>query len=59
MCILILFTSGFTVFTKGNWDTAKFVSSYLWVSPRTCLNPALPNIPKQKTCIRTSEPVAD
>ncbi|KAK8087206.1 hypothetical protein PG994_002180 [Apiospora phragmitis] len=29
MCILILFTSGFTVFTKGNWDAAKFVSSYL------------------------------
>ncbi|KAK8107963.1 amino acid permease/ SLC12A domain-containing protein [Apiospora kogelbergensis] len=29
MCVLILFTSGFTVFTKGNWDSAKFVSSYL------------------------------
>ncbi|KAI1381186.1 proline-specific permease [Hypoxylon crocopeplum] len=29
MCILILFTSGFRVFTKGNWDPSGFVSSYL------------------------------
>ncbi|KAH6613538.1 amino acid permease-domain-containing protein [Chaetomium sp. MPI-SDFR-AT-0129] len=29
MCILILFTGGFTVFTAGNWDPAQFVSSYL------------------------------
>ncbi|KAI5467930.1 amino acid permease [Mariannaea sp. PMI_226] len=29
MCILILFTGGFTVFTKGNWDPSSFVSSYL------------------------------
>ncbi|KAK0726373.1 amino acid permease-domain-containing protein [Apiosordaria backusii] len=29
MCIVILFTSGFSVFTKGHWDSAKFVSSYL------------------------------
>ncbi|PYH42924.1 amino acid transporter [Aspergillus saccharolyticus JOP 1030-1] len=28
-CIIILFTGGFTVFTKGNWDPASFVSSYL------------------------------
>ena len=29
MCIVILLTSGFTVFTKGNWSTSGFVSSYL------------------------------
>ncbi|KAI1097205.1 proline-specific permease [Jackrogersella minutella] len=29
MCLLILFTSGFAVFTKGNWDASGFVSSYL------------------------------
>ncbi|KAH7319632.1 amino acid permease/ SLC12A domain-containing protein [Stachybotrys elegans] len=29
MCILILFTSGFTVFTEGNWNASDFVSSYL------------------------------
>ncbi|GKT95801.1 dicarboxylic amino acid permease [Colletotrichum tofieldiae] len=29
MCILILFTSGFEVFTKGNWSASGFVSSYL------------------------------
>lgn len=28
-CIIILFTAGFTVFTKGNWDTASFITSYL------------------------------
>ncbi|CAI7588989.1 Amino acid/polyamine transporter I [Penicillium manginii] len=28
-CIVILFTGGFTVFTKGNWDPASFVSAYL------------------------------
>ena len=31
MCILILLTSGFSVFTEGNWDPATFVSSYLSV----------------------------
>ncbi|KAK4188298.1 putative amino acid permease [Podospora australis] len=29
LCIVILFTSGFSVFTKGRWDASKFVSSYL------------------------------
>ncbi|KEY72704.1 hypothetical protein S7711_02492 [Stachybotrys chartarum IBT 7711] len=29
MCTLILLTSGFSVFTKGNWSTSDFVSSYL------------------------------
>ncbi|KAK3318946.1 proline-specific permease [Apodospora peruviana] len=29
VCILILFTSGFSVFTTGNWDAPTFVSSYL------------------------------
>ena len=29
MCVLILLTGGFTVFTKGNWSTSGFVSSYL------------------------------
>jgi len=29
MCIMILLTSGFSVFTAGNWDPATFVSSYL------------------------------
>ncbi|KAI1780330.1 proline-specific permease [Hypoxylon cercidicola] len=29
MCILILLTSGFKVFTTGNWDPSAFVSSYL------------------------------
>ncbi|KAL1983522.1 hypothetical protein VTN96DRAFT_10261 [Rasamsonia emersonii] len=28
-CIIFLLTGGFTVFTKGNWDPASFVSSYL------------------------------
>ncbi|KAK5989280.1 Dicarboxylic amino acid permease [Cladobotryum mycophilum] len=29
MCIIILFTGGFSVFTKGNWNASQFVSSYL------------------------------
>jgi yeast amino acid transporter len=29
MCIIIILTSGFAVFTKGNWSTSDFVSSYL------------------------------
>ncbi|KAI1077826.1 amino acid permease/ SLC12A domain-containing protein [Whalleya microplaca] len=29
MCILILLTGGFEVFTEGNWDASSFVSSYL------------------------------
>ncbi|KAJ4361873.1 hypothetical protein N0V83_010814 [Neocucurbitaria cava] len=29
MCIAILLTGGFATFTKGNWDPASFVSSYL------------------------------
>lgn len=29
LCVIILFTSGFTVFTKGNWSASGFVSSYL------------------------------
>ena len=29
MCVVILFTSGFSVFTKGKWDAPTFVSSYL------------------------------
>ncbi|CAG9936878.1 unnamed protein product [Clonostachys rosea f. rosea IK726] len=29
MCVLILFTSGFSTFIKGHWDTSVFVSSYL------------------------------
>jgi amino acid transporter len=29
MCITILFTGGFSTFTKGNWDPASFVSAYL------------------------------
>ncbi|KAH8660050.1 proline-specific permease [Xylariales sp. PMI_506] len=29
LCILILFTSGFSVFTTGNWDVASFISAYL------------------------------
>ncbi|KAJ5306876.1 hypothetical protein N7508_005891 [Penicillium antarcticum] len=28
-CVIILLTGGFVVFTKGNWDPASFVSSYL------------------------------
>ncbi|KAH6717410.1 amino acid permease/ SLC12A domain-containing protein [Leptodontidium sp. MPI-SDFR-AT-0119] len=28
-CILFLLTGGFTVFTKGNWDNATFISAYL------------------------------
>ncbi|EFX02102.1 amino acid permease [Grosmannia clavigera kw1407] len=27
--IIVLLTNGFTVFTKGNWDAASFVSAYL------------------------------
>ncbi|PSN65752.1 amino acid permease-like protein [Corynespora cassiicola Philippines] len=29
MCLTILFTGGFSVFTKGNWSAAGFISSYL------------------------------
>ncbi|RYO85025.1 hypothetical protein DL766_005666 [Monosporascus sp. MC13-8B] len=29
MCLLILFTAGFEVFTAGNWSTSSFVSHYL------------------------------
>ncbi|PYH68014.1 arginine permease [Aspergillus vadensis CBS 113365] len=29
MCVIVLFTGGFTVFTHGNWDASSFVSSYL------------------------------
>lgn len=29
LCLVILFTSGFAVFTTGRWDAAAFVSSYL------------------------------
>ncbi|KAI8932247.1 hypothetical protein NX059_011126 [Plenodomus lindquistii] len=29
MCLTILFTGGFSTFTKGNWSTSTFVSSYL------------------------------
>ncbi|KAI9897903.1 hypothetical protein N3K66_007759 [Trichothecium roseum] len=29
MTLTILFTAGFEVFTKGNWDPASFVSAYL------------------------------
>lgn len=29
MCLVILFTGGFSVFTKGGWSTSTFVSSYL------------------------------
>jgi amino acid transporter len=34
-CITFLLTGGFTVFTKGNWNTGKFISSYLYVSHLT------------------------
>jgi amino acid transporter len=33
-CIMFLLTGGFSVFVEGNWDTATFISSYLWVSIR-------------------------
>lgn len=29
ICILCLFTGGFTVFVKGHWDVGSFVSAYL------------------------------
>lgn len=29
MCIIIILTGGFTVFTEGNWDPSTFVSAYL------------------------------
>jgi amino acid transporter len=29
MCLIILFTGGFSVFTKGGWSTSDFVSAYL------------------------------
>ncbi|KAK7702973.1 hypothetical protein SLS57_011108 [Botryosphaeria dothidea] len=28
-CVVILFTGGFTVFTRGNWSASSFVASYL------------------------------
>ncbi|KAK6428993.1 hypothetical protein LTR95_014862, partial [Oleoguttula sp. CCFEE 5521] len=39
MCIIILFTSGFPVFTKGNWSTSTFVSSYLDIALVTTAYP--------------------
>jgi yeast amino acid transporter len=29
LCVVILLTGGYTVFTKGNWSVSGFVSSYL------------------------------
>lgn len=29
LCVVILFTGGYPVFTNGNWSTSSFVSSYL------------------------------
>ena len=29
LSVIILFTAGFEVFTRGNWSTSGFVSSYL------------------------------
>lgn len=29
MCIIILLTNGFYVFTEGNWSASGFVSAYL------------------------------
>lgn len=29
LTIIILFTNGFSVFTRGGWDPETFVSSYL------------------------------
>lgn len=29
MCVIILFTGGFAVFTEGNWNPSNFVSAYL------------------------------
>ncbi|QPG98406.1 hypothetical protein C2857_007577 [Epichloe festucae Fl1] len=29
MCAIIILTSGFTVFTRGNWSSSTFVSAYL------------------------------
>ncbi|OAL39927.1 hypothetical protein AYO20_00840 [Fonsecaea nubica] len=29
LCVVILLTAGFPVFTKGNWSTSGFISSYL------------------------------
>ncbi|KAH9877675.1 hypothetical protein J1614_002892 [Plenodomus biglobosus] len=29
MCLTILFTAGFSTFTKGNWSASSFVSAYL------------------------------
>lgn len=31
MCIIILLTGGFAIFTKGNWNASNFVSAYLYV----------------------------
>ncbi|KAF9641017.1 putative dicarboxylic amino acid permease protein [Lasiodiplodia theobromae] len=28
-CVVILFTAGFAVFTRGNWSSSSFISSYL------------------------------
>jgi len=41
LCIVILLTAGFPVFTTGNWSASRFVSSYLWVtSPKLYTKPA-------------------
>ncbi|UZJ56069.1 hypothetical protein CBS101457_005389 [Exobasidium rhododendri] len=29
LCVVILLSNGFTVFTKGNWDSSTFVAAYL------------------------------
>ncbi|KAI5864053.1 proline-specific permease [Durotheca rogersii] len=66
MCILILLTSGFKVFTAGNWDASAFVSSYLdiplvvsayliWKFVRKTKIPSLKSIPLEQAFQQAEE----
>jgi yeast amino acid transporter len=43
-CVIILFTAGFPTFTKGNWSTSGFISSYLYVQRRLHLRLPVTNL---------------
>lgn len=49
MCQIILWTGGFSVFTKGGWDAATFVSAYLYV---TFVHSSPYPKPTSSSCIR-------
>ncbi|KAI1382835.1 dicarboxylic amino acid permease [Hypoxylon trugodes] len=66
MCLLILLTGGFKVFTKGNWSASDFVSSYLdiplvlaayfiWKLVKRTQIPSLKSIPLDEAFMQMAE----